>query len=176
MAVVLTSTFDATKTVASRRQRVDFTPVGGGSVVKISCRLMDIDPKLTTQTFKHPSATDDTNRDVAEIEIEAEDTITAVDVQEIDTIADALGGLNGLVLGTAMIYITDPRDATGKVRAIVAGGTKAAPVAFSCSLRKPDGAIRIGGTEFAKSSLLIRNLSGAKLVWAPGAAAPDTVT
>lgn len=169
----LTSTFDQAKTVVSKRQRIDVTPAGGGAAVKISCRLLDIDPKLTSQAFKYPSATDDTNRDFAEIEIDAEETITAVDIGEIDLVADALGGLNGLVYGTALIYITDPRDAAGKVRAVIAGGTKAAPVPFNCSLRKPDGAIRIGGTEHAKASLLIRNLSGAKLVWAPAAAAPD---
>jgi hypothetical protein len=167
---VLTSTFDATKRVGSRRQRVDFTAIGAGAATKISSRMLDIEGKLTTQTFKAPSATDDVNRDVTEFAVEAEDIITLVDVEEIDTVITALGGLNELKMGTALIYITDPRDSSGKVRATLSG---AAGAAFACSLKRADGAIRIGGQEWSKTSLVLRNLSGAKLVWTADGAAPD---
>jgi hypothetical protein len=171
MAIVLSSTFDPTKGIVSKRQRADFTP-SGGSVVKISCRMIDVEGKLTTQAFKAPSSSDDINRDVAELAIEAEDLITLVDVQEIDTVLATLGGLNDLKMGTVLVYIADPRDATGEVRAIISG---AAGAAFACSLKRADAAIRIGGNEFSKTSLILRNLSGAKLVWSAAGDAPDTV-
>src|SRR5262245_59369402 len=105
MALELTPSFDKAKTINSRRQRFDFTPTGG-SVVKISCKMMDVDQKLTTQTLKQPGS-DDINREVEEVAIDAEDTITLVDIEEIDTIITQLSGLNALVKGTGKGYIKD---------------------------------------------------------------------
>lgn len=164
----LTPTFDPTKGINSRRQRFDFTP-SGGALVKISCKMIDPEQKLTTSVLKQPGS-DDINRDVAEVAIDAEETITLVDVEEIETIITQLGGLNGLIQGTGTLYVKDPRDAAGKVKAIISG---AAGAAFACSIKRPDGAIRIGGQDWSKTSLLIRNLSGAKLVWTAAGDAPD---
>lgn len=171
MSVALTATFDPTKTVNSRRQRVDFTPTGG-TVVKISCKALDVESKLTTSILKQPG-TDDLIRDVAEVAIEAEETLTIVDIEEIDAVLDALTGLNGLVQGTAKAYVKDPRDASAAV--VRYSITGAAGAAFACSLRRPDGAVKFGGTDFSKTSLILRNLSGAKLMFNKAAAAPDTI-
>lgn len=164
MPNVLTKFFDKTKTVNARWSRVDFTPAGG-SVVKISCKLLDPDSKLTTQILKQPG-TDDLNRDVDEVATEAEDTIGLVDIEEIDTVLATLGGLNGLVKGAAVVYVKDPRDAAGKVKYSVA--------ITSCSLRRNDGAMRIGG-DWSKTTLLLRSLTGDKLTWTVAPNAPDTV-
>jgi hypothetical protein len=169
MPLTLTSTFDPTKTVNSRRQRVDFTPTGG-SIVKISCKVLDVDSKLTTSILKQPG-TDDLIRDVAEVAVEAEETITLVDIEEIDAVLSALTGLNGLVLGVAKAYVKDPRDASAAV--VRYSITGAAGATFACSLRRPDGAVKFGGNDYSKTSLLLRNLSGAKLVFNIGAASPD---
>lgn len=163
-----TTTFDPTKAVNSRRQRLDFTPTGG-SLTKIACRMIDVDGKLTTSILKQPGS-DDINREVAEVATDAEETITLVDVDEIETVVAALSGLNGLVLGTAKIYIKDPRDATGVSKASITG---AAAAAFACSVKRPDGAIRIGNTDWSKTSLVVRNLSGTKLSWNAAVASPD---
>ncbi len=169
----LTSSFDKTKAVNARWARLDFTPTGG-SIVKISCKMIDPDSKLTTAVLSQPG-TDDVISEVDEVEVSREETILLVDIEEIDIVIAQLGGLNGLKKGTALGYVRDPRDATGasgKVRYCISG---AASAAFACSIRRPDGAVRIGGADWAKTSLLIRNLSGAKLVWTPAAAAPDTI-
>ena len=168
--IQLTPTFDPTKAIHSRRQRFDFTPANG-SLVKISCKMIDLESKLTTSVLKQPGL-DDILRDVAEVAVENEETITLVDVEEIDTIMTALGGVNGLVQGTGILYVKDPRDATGQVKFTLSA---AAGAAFACSIRRPDGAVRIGGVDWSKTSLLIRNLSGAKLVKTNAATAPDTV-
>ncbi len=170
-SLTLTPSFDKTKTVNARWARLDFTPAGG-SVVKISCKMLDPDSKLTTSVLKQIGA-DDLLHDAEEVAVEVEETLTLVDIEEIDVVLAALGGLNGLVKGTALGYVRDPRDvlgAAGKVRYSISG---AAGAAFACSLRRPDGAVRMGGTDWSKTSLMIRNLSGAKLVWTPAAAAPD---
>lgn len=173
-SLTLTGSFDKTKAVHARWARLDFTPTGG-SVVKISCKLLDPDSKLTTSVLKQPGS-DDIIRDVEEVALEAEETITLVDIEEIDVVIAALGGLNGLAKGTALGYVRDPRDVTGasgKVRFVISGASGAA---FACSLRRPDGAVRMGGADWSKTSLMIRNLSGAKLVWTSAGAAPDTVS
>ena len=164
MSNVLTKSFDPSKAVNARWSRVDFTPTGG-SVVKISCKLLDPDSKLTTQILKQPGA-DDLNRDVAEVATEAEDTFALVDIEEIDTILSALGGLNGLKQGAAVLYVKDPRDAAGKVRYTV--------TLSACSLRRNDGAMRIGG-DWSKTTLLLRSLTGDKLTWTVAGNAPDSV-
>lgn len=170
----LTHTFDKNKTVNARWARIDFTPTSG-SVVKLSCKLLDPESKLTTAILKQPSAIDDVITEVDEVEVEREETLTLVDIEEIDTVIAALGGMNGLVKGTALGYVRDPRDArgaSGKVRYAISGPSSSA---FACSLRRPDGAVRMGGNDWSKTSLLLRNLSGSKLVWTATAAAPDTV-
>ena len=164
MPNLLTKSFDTTKTVNARWTRVDFTPTGG-SVVKLSCKLLDPDSKLTTQILKQPSGTDDINRDVDEVATGSEDTFALVDIEEIDTVLTTLGGLNGLVKGAAVIYVKDPRDAAGKVKYSVA--------IASCSLRRNDGAMRIGG-DWSKTTLLLRSLTGDKLTWTIAPNAPDT--
>ena len=171
-SLTLTPSFDKTKTVNARWARIDFTPTGG-SVIKISCKLLDPDSKLTTAILKQPSAVDDIISEVDEVEVEREETITLVDIEEIDVVIAALGGLNGLAKGTALGYVRDPRDvhgAAGKVRYAISGPSSAA---FACSLRRPDGAVRMGGNDWSKTSLLLRNLCGAKLVWTSAATAPD---
>ena len=164
----LTASFDPTKAVNSRRQRLDFTPTGG-SVVKISAKMIDVDRKLSTAVLKQPG-NDDINHDVAEVAVDSEETIVLVDVEELDVIIAALGGLNGLVAGAALAYVKAPRDATGVTRATISG---AAGAAFACSIKRPDGPIRIGGADWSKTSLIVRNLSGAKLVWTVAGASPD---
>ena len=169
----LTTTFDPTLAVNSRRQRCDFTPAGG-AVVKISCSKIQPDPKLSTSVLKQPAA-DNVNREVDEVPTDAEETITLVDVSELDKVFAALGGMNGLVKGTALLYVADPRDAAGKVRVIIGvdGAAPNTPTAFACSIKKPDGAVDIGGTDWSKVSLTVRNLSGKKLQWFPAQSAPD---
>ncbi len=172
MSVALNKTFDPTKTVNSRFQRTDFTPAGG-SVIKISSKMIDMESKLTTAVLKQPGS-DDIVRDVDEVAVEAEETITLVDVEEIEVVIAALGGLNGLVKGTAKHYIKDPRDASAAVVKFSLSGASGA--AYACSIKRPDAAIRIGGNDYSKTSLVIRNLSGAKLVKNDTPAAPDTVS
>ncbi len=174
-SLTLTNSFDKTKAVNARFARLDFTPAAGGGVVKISCKMIDPDSKLTTSVLKQPGA-DDIIREVDEVAVESEETLTLVDIEEIDTVITALGGLNGLVKGTALAYVRDPRDVTGasgKVRYCISGTGGAA---FACSLRRPDGAVRMGGNDWAKTSLLVRNLSGAKLSFTAAAPAPDTIS
>lgn len=168
----LVSSFDETKGAAVRRQRWDFTP-SGGSVVKISCRMSDVENKIASEVFSYPGATDDIVRDIGEVQTKSEETITLVDVLEIDTVFTLLGGLNGLVQGTALGYIKSPRDATDKVRTI----SGAAGAAFAATIRRPDGPVRLGANpiDYAKVSLVLRNVSGAKLVWTASVDMPDTI-
>lgn len=161
-------TFDKTKTAAIRWGRLDFTPTGG-AVVKISCKLFDLESKLQTVMLKQPGS-DDVNHAVDEIALEQDESVTLVDIEELDTVLAQLGGLNGLVKGTALIYVRDPRDAAGKVKYTL---SKAAGAAFDCSIKRPDGAVRLGGTEFSKSSLVVTNLSGEKLVATVAGNMPD---
>lgn len=170
-SLTLTPSFDKTKAVKAAWGRFDFTPAGG-ALVKISCKMIDPDFKEETSILKQPGA-DDLLHDVDEVPVSIEETITLVDIEEIDAVIALLGGLGGLVKGTGIGYVRDPRDVTGaagKVRYSISG---AAGAAFACSIRRPDGAVRMGGADWSKTSLLIRNLSGAKLVWTPAAAAPD---
>lgn len=169
MPLTLDKSFDPTKTITSRYQRTDFIP-SGGSVVKISSKMIDVDSRLITALLKQPAG-GDINRDVAEVAIEAEETVLLVDVEEIEAIWTALGGINGLVLGTAKHYVKDPRDASAAVCKLSITGAAAA--AYSCSIKRPDGAVRIGGQDFSKTSLLVRNLSGAALVVNLDPASPD---
>jgi hypothetical protein len=161
-------TFEKTKTAAIRWGRFDFTPAGG-AITKISCKLFDPEAKLQTVLLKQPGA-DDANHAVDEVLLEFDETITLVDIEEIDSVFALLGGLNGLVKGTGKIYLRDPRDAASKVKYAL---TAAAGAAFDCSVKRPDGAIRMGGTEFSKTSLVITNLSGAKLVATVAGDMPD---
>lgn len=164
MSTVLTKSFDKTKTVNARWSRIDFTPTGG-SAVKISCKLLDPESKLTTQILKQPGS-DDLNRDVDEVATESEETFALVDIEEIDLVLATLGGLNGLKKGAAVVYVKDPRDATGKVKYSV--------TLSACSLRRNDGAVRMGG-DWSKTTLLLRSLTGAPLAWVIAPNAPDTV-
>lgn len=166
--LVLTKSFDPTKTVNARWSRADFTPAGG-AVVKISGKLFDPDSTLETAILEQPGA-DDLNREVAEVAIGAKDTVTLTDIEEIDIVIATLGGLNGLVLGAVDFYVKDPRDAVG-----AAGKVKYKVSFTSCSVRRPDGPVRMGGKDYSKTSLLFRNLSGVKPVWTVAAAAPDSV-
>ncbi len=171
--LTLTPSFDKTKTVNARWARFDFT-AAGGALVAISCKMIDFDSKLETAVLKQPGA-DDLIHDADEVEVGVEETITLVDIEEIDLVLTALGGLNGLKKGVGKAYVRDPRDAkgaAGKVRYLVSATGSAD---FACSLRRPDGAVRMGGADFSKTSLTVRNLSGAKLLWTANAAAPDTV-
>ena len=159
----LTKTFDKTKTVAARWARVDFTPTGG-SVVKLSGKLLDVDAKITTAVLKQPG-TDDLNHAVDEVAVEMDESVTLVDIEEIDAILSLLGGFNGFAKGAAVVYVKDPRDAAGKVKYTIPS--------FACSVKRPDSAIRMGGQDFSKSSLVFTNLSGAKLVPTIAGDAPD---
>lgn len=150
----LTKSFDKTKTVAARWARIDFTPAGG-SAVKISGKLLDVDAKIATTMLKQPAG-DDLNHAVDEVATEIDESVTLVDIEEIDVILGLLGGFTGFVKGAAVVYVRDPRDAAGKVKYLIPS--------FACSCKKPDGAIRMGGQDFSKSSLVFTNLSGAKLV------------
>lgn len=161
-------TFDKTKTAAIRWGRLDITPAGG-AITKISGKLFDPESKLQTVMLKQPGA-DDANHAVAEVLLEVDESITMVDVEEIDTIFTLLGGLNGLILGTGKVYLRDPRDAASKVKYAL---TAAAGAAFDCSVKRPDGAIRMGGTDWSKTSIVITNLSGAKLVVSVAGDMPD---
>lgn len=171
MSLTLLPTFDATKTVTSRRQRFDFTPASG-TAVKISCKSIDLGGKLTTAILKQPGA-DDINRDVAEVPLDAEDLITLKDIEEIDVVLTLLGGLNALKVGTGIAYVKDPRDATSVVKYSVTGPAGAA---FACTIKRPDDALTMGGADFSKTSLIVRNISGHALAVNSAAAAPDTVT
>lgn len=162
-------TFDKTKTAAVRWGRADITPTGAGSATKVSGKLFDPEAKLQTVMLKQPGS-DDANRAVDEVLLDVDESITLVDVEEIDTIFTLLGGLNGFVKGTALVYLRDPRDAAGKVKYAISG---AAGAAFACSVKRPDGAIRMGGTDFSKTSLVITNLSGAPLVVTLAGDMPD---
>jgi|GEM_PF-5792057 len=114
MPTTLTSNFDKTKTVAARWARVDFTPTGG-SVVKISCKLIDPESKLQTTILKNPGL-DHLNHAVEEVATEMDESVTLVDIEEIDTVISLLGGLNGLVKGACDVWVRDPRDATSKAK------------------------------------------------------------
>lgn len=164
----LAKTFDKTKTAAIRWGRLDFTPTGG-AVTKISCKLFDVESKISTVMLKQPGS-DDLNHAVDEIAIEQDESITLVDIEEIDAILALLGGLNGFVKGAAKLYLRDPRDAAGKVKYVITG---AAAAAFYCSIKRPDGAIRMGGSDFSKTSLVLTNLSGERLVPAVAGDMPD---
>lgn len=164
----LTKSFDKTKTAAIRWGRLDFTPAGG-ALVKISGKIFEPDSKVQTVMLKQPGA-DDALHPVDEVLLEVEESIVVADIEEIDTVLSVLGGLNGLVKGTAKIYLRDPRDAADKTKYLLSG---AAGAAFDCSVKRPDGAIRMGGTDFSKTSLVVTNLSGARLVATVAAAAPD---
>lgn len=159
----LNKTFDKTKAVAARWGRIDFTPTGG-AVVKLSGKLLDIDAKLATSVLKQPGA-DDLNHAVEEVAVEIDESITLVDIEEIDAMLALLGGFNGLVKGSAVVYVRDPRDAAGKVKYLIP--------AFYCSVKRPDGAIRLGGTDWSKTSLVFTNLSGTKLTPTIAGDAPD---
>lgn len=169
MTLILNSTFDKTKTAAATWARLDFTPAGG-SVKKISCKIADFDGKLTTLMLKQPGA-DAIVRDVDELPMEASESITLTDIEEMDEVLAVLGSLTGFLKGTAILYIRDPRDDTATVRYAL---TAAAGAAFDCSLKRVDGSTKFGGGDFAKNSLICVNLSGEALVWGAAADAPDT--
>lgn len=163
MPVTFTKSFDKTKAVNARWARFDITPTGG-SVTKVSCKMFDLDAKLVTSILKQPGS-DDLLRAVDEVATEADETFLLVDVEEIETVWTLLGGANGLVKGTAIGYVRDPRDETGKVKHKYSS--------FACSVKRPDGAIRIGGADWSKTSLLITNLSGSPIVPLIAQNAPD---
>ena len=158
-----TPSFDKTKTLKGAWGRIDFTPTGG-ALTKISCKMFDPDGKLSTVLLKQPDAAG-ILRDVDDVPLEASETVTAVDLEEIDVMLALLGGLTGHLKGTATLYLRDPRDAAGKV----AYKTNT----FACSVKRPDGALRIGGADFSKTSIIFTNLSGAMITWSRAADAPD---
>jgi hypothetical protein len=159
----LLSNFDKTKTVKGAYARIDFTPAGG-VLTKLSCKIIDADGKLTTVMLKEPGA-DGILRNVDDVPVEATEKLTAVDVEEIDSILTIMGGITGHLKGTATAYIRDPRDADGVV--------KYKTNTFACSVKRADGAIRMGGADFSKTSLDFENLSGAKITFTTAAVAPD---
>lgn len=166
MPLSFDKTFDPTKTINARWARWDITPAGAGSATKISCKMFDIDAKVVTELLKQPG-TDDLLRAVDEVAVEADESFLLVDVEEIETIWALLGAQNGFIKGTAVGYARKPGDLSTKV------GLKWP--SFACSVKRPDGTIRIGGREWSKSSLLITNLSGAPIVPTYDQDAPDGV-
>jgi hypothetical protein len=165
----LTHTFDKTKTVAATWARLDITPAGG-SLTKISCKVVRIKGDLQTLLLKQPDSAN-VIRAVDEVPIEADEAIMLTDIEEIDSVLSVLGSkLTGFIKGTAKLYIRDPRDATGVVRYML---TKAAGAAFECSLKRVDGEVQFGGGDWAKNSLICQNLSGEALLWDDAATAPD---
>ena len=159
----LISSFDKTKTLKGAWGRVDFTPQGAG-LVQLSCKLFEPGSKLTTAALSQPDAGGMMHA-VDDVPVEAEETMTAVDIEEIDAMLNLLVGLGGHLHGVATLYLRDPRDAAGTVR--LQTNT------FDCTVRRPDGPIRIGGADFSKTSLVFTSLSGAPITWLPDADAPD---
>ncbi len=164
MPLSFDKTFDKTKAINARWARFDITPAGAGAATKVSCRMIDIDAKVMTSVLKQPG-TDDLLRAVDEVATEAEETFLLVDVEEIELIWTLLGGVNGFVKGTAIGYAQAPGTASTKVRHTYPE--------FACTVRRPDGAIRIGGADWSKTSLLITNISGSPIVPTIDQDAPD---
>lgn len=158
-----TPSFDKTKTVKGAFGRIDFTPAGG-ALIALSCKIFDADGKLTTLMLKQPDAAG-VLRPVDDVPLEAEESLVAIDVEEIDEVFAILGGLTGHKKGTATFYLRDPRDAAGVVRYKTNS--------FACSVKRVDGAMKLGGVDFSKSSLMFLNLSGAIITWTSAAVAPD---
>jgi len=159
----LASTFDKTKTAKPIRSLIVFDPEGAAVAVSISCKILDVDSKLTTVMLKQPGP-DDLNHSVDEIGTDVDESMTLVDIEEIDLLITTLGGMQGIVKGSAQVYVRDPRDAASKVKYHI-------PITY-CSLKRADGAVRFGGGEFSKVSLILTNLQGSKLVPAIAANEP----
>ncbi|MBL9187926.1 MAG: hypothetical protein JNK23_10635 [Opitutaceae bacterium] len=149
----LTKTFDPTKTAHIRWARFDFTPTSG-SLVSISAKVVDLESKVTTAVLKQPGA-GELNRNVDEVTLEVEESFTLVDLEEIDVVLSVLGGLSGIKKGAGILWLKDPRDAAGKVKYKIS--------LTACSVKRTDGAIKFGGGEWAKSGLVVTNLSGTEL-------------
>ena len=168
---ILTPSFASNTTLISARKRLDFTAdTTGATAVKIACVEINPETKITDVQLKVPSA-DDVLRPIAHVTTEKADTITLIDVTDFDTTVALLGGCNNLVIGTAIAYIKDPRDAAGTVKYSITAQDGTSP--FVCSITRASGAVKINGKDFTKTSLVITNLSGADLKWNKAAVAPD---
>lgn len=135
--------FDATKTVFARKSFAVFTPTGGSATTVVG-KIIDADGKTTIVDRKIPDAAGINRADI-HFASEAEESVTFVDIEEIDVVLAIMGGLTGMVRGSVQVFVVDPRDAANKVRYF--------SDAFPCALMR-DGAVKMGDGNPAKNPAL----------------------
>ena len=167
MASILTNTFDPTKKVLGRWAHLVYTPAGvSPTLVHIRARLCNLTADLKTVLSKSPDSIGVLRAD-GEQPLEADESFTLADIEEFETVVTALGGLTSMKTGgTAVLYLRQPDDASGKMR--IATGS------FKCSLKKPKGDVKLAGDDFAKTSIEVVNLSGAELTFSYAATDPQS--
>jgi len=162
----LISTFDPTKKVLGRWAHFVYTPAGvAPTPVNLRGRLCNMTADLKTLLSKSPDDAEGVLRADDEFPLEADESFTLADIEEFETVVAALGGLTKMAKGgTGILYIRQPGDATGKIRL--------ASSSFKCSMKKPTGAVKLAGEDFAKTSVEIVNLSGAEITFTSAATLP----
>ena len=132
--VLPATTYDKTKALKARKLIVIFTPTGGAAVNFIG-KLADLKGETTVIDSKFPGS-DGINRAVDHMATEGVESIVIKDLEDVETVLTAVGGLTGLKFGTAEAFFIDPHDAALKVRY--------ATDVFPCCMQRA-GNIEVGG-------------------------------
>lgn len=135
----------AAKTVFTNKVIVKFTPPGSSpTAVDMEADLVDYDGSNEIKELLFPG-NDGILRPLRRDLTKADESFT-LKCYDLEKVKAVLGGsLNGFVDGgTVVIYITDPKDAAGKVRV--------STDVFTCSVQR-EGQVKFGGQEYSSANL-----------------------
>lgn len=134
----------AAKTVFTNKVIAKYTPPGvSPTAVDFEADLVDYDGSTEIKELLFPG-TDGILRPLRRDQTKADESFT-IKCYDLEKVKAILGGLNGFVDGgTIVIYITDPKDASGKVRI--------STDVFTCSVQR-EGQVKFGGQEYSSANL-----------------------
>ncbi|MDE2105149.1 MAG: hypothetical protein KGL39_48425 [Patescibacteria group bacterium] len=143
-----TTAFDITKAAKIYKVFAVYTPTGGSPVTFVG-KMSNIHAATTIFAREIPDANGVLRAD-SHFAQSAEEYVDLTDIEEIDALLSALGGLTGLSRGTVQMFFCDARDAVNTVRYLTD--------AWACAVLR-DGDIKTGDTNSVSKNPTLRFLS-----------------
>lgn len=134
-------TFDSTKTVVAQKSYAVFTPTGG-TAINLVGKLVNYDQTLDTIKREIPGA-DGLLRADRVVGIRHTETFK-LETEDVKRLTEIFGALAGIKQGTVALYMTDPKDASGKCSLLTN--------TFACTATL-DGGLAFQNGEFSKATI-----------------------
>ena len=139
---------------------IDITADGSAGVFEMSpivfgSRMLDLAGGMQEQELKMPDSTGVLR--VARAVTTEENEEFTFEVVDPKRMLNIFGGkLSGFVSGTAILYIPDPEDASGKCSLV--------SESFSCRVTR-DGGLSFGNSDFTKAKIKIKSFKVGAITW-----------